>query len=356
MRGFLPGYRQRLLTFTHLLQARRGARAVLWGGQNAPGWELKITYTRVITTIVIVISPLWGRGCGSCRVSAAVRAEQRPQDGGGTAPALPPAGRPALRPGSSRGRSDGVGVSDRSLHPQQRPGGAGRRVQPHAGLRGRLPAPGYTSSRTSPSATPSWRACASGWARSPSSVRAAGCGALPLRRREPAPLPARSPLPDMHMMVAAPEQWVKPMAVAGANQYTFHLEATDNPGALIKDIRENGMKVGLAIKPGTTVEHLAPWANQIDMALVMTVEPGFGGQKFMEDMMPKVQWLRTQFPSLDIEVDGGVGPDTIHKCAEAGANMIVSGSAIMKSADPRSVINLLRNVCSEAAQKRSLDR
>ncbi|NWI61037.1 RPE epimerase, partial [Calyptomena viridis] len=181
-----------------------------------------------------------------------------------------------------------------------------------------------------------------------------GCGALPPRgtRAEP-PL---APFADMHMMVARPEQWVKPMAVAGANQYTFHLEATDNPGALIKDIRENGMKVGLAIKPGTTVEHLAPWANQIDMALVMTVEPGFGGQKFMEDMMPKVQWLRTQFPSLDIEVDGGVGPDTIHKCAEAGANMIVSGSAIMKSADPRSVINLLRNVCSEAAQKRSLDR
>ncbi|XP_074047570.1 ribulose-phosphate 3-epimerase isoform X1 [Macrotis lagotis] len=166
----------------------------------------------------------------------------------------------------------------------------------------------------------------------------------------------QDPFFDMHMMVARPEQWVKPMAVAGANQYTFHLEATENPGALIKDIRENGMKVGLAIKPGTTVEYLAPWANQIDMALVMTVEPGFGGQKFMEDMMPKVHWLRTQFPSLDIEVDGGVGPDTIHKCAEAGANMIVSGSAIMRSEDPRSVINLLRNVCSEAAQKRCLDR
>nr|XP_025133962.1 ribulose-phosphate 3-epimerase isoform X4 [Bubalus bubalis] len=137
----------------------------------------------------------------------------------------------------------------------------------------------------------------------------------------------QDPFFDMHMMVSRPEQWVKPMAVAGANQYTFHLEATDNPGALIKDIRENGMKVGLAIKPGTSVEYLAPWANQIDMALVMTVEPGFGGQKFMEDMMPK-----------------------------AGANMIVSGSAIMRSEDPRSVINLLRNVCSEAAQKRSLDR
>uniref|UniRef100_A0A8C9C7Q4 ribulose-phosphate 3-epimerase n=1 Tax=Phocoena sinus TaxID=42100 RepID=A0A8C9C7Q4_PHOSS len=167
---------------------------------------------------------------------------------------------------------------------------------------------------------------------------------------------AQDPFFDMHMMVSRPEQWVKPMAIAGANQYTFHLEATENPGALIKDIRENGMKVGLAIKPGTTVEYLAPWAHQIDMALVMTVEAGFGGQKFTEDMMPKVHWLRTRFPSLDIEVDGGVGPDTIHKCAEAGANVIVSGSVIMRSEDPRSVINLLRNICLEAAQKRSLDQ
>ncbi|XP_060154790.1 ribulose-phosphate 3-epimerase-like isoform X3 [Globicephala melas] len=131
----------------------------------------------------------------------------------------------------------------------------------------------------------------------------------------------QDPFFDRHMMVSRPEQWVKPMAVAGADQYTFHLEATENPGALIKDIQENGMNVGLAIKPGTTVH-----------------------------------WLRTQFPSLDIEVDGGVGPDTTHKCAEAGANMIVSASAITRSEDPRSVINLLRNVCSEAAQKRSLDR
>uniref|UniRef100_A0A8C5KP44 Ribulose-phosphate 3-epimerase n=1 Tax=Jaculus jaculus TaxID=51337 RepID=A0A8C5KP44_JACJA len=157
----------------------------------------------------------------------------------------------------------------------------------------------------------------------------------------------QDPFFDMHMMVSRPEQWVKSKVVAGANQYTYHLEATESPGALIKDIRENGMKVGLAIKPGTTVEYLAPWANQIDMALVMTVEPGFGGQKFMEGMMPKVHWLRTQFPTLDIEADGGVGPDTVHKCAEAGANMIVSGSAIMSEA-PRAVINLLRNVCSEA--------
>ncbi|KAK3543320.1 hypothetical protein QTP70_018081 [Hemibagrus guttatus] len=185
-----------------------------------------------------------------------------------------------------------------------------------------------------------------------------------------------NPFFDMHMMVSRPEQWVKPMAAAGANQYTFHLEATTNPGNLIKEIRESGMKfckvadkcpkskanrssytrVGLAIKPGTTVEELAPWARQIDMALVMTVEPGFGGQRFMEDMMPKVNWLRSQFPSLDIEVDGGVGPDTIHRCAEAGANMIVSGSAVVSSSDPRSVIALLKDVVLEAIQKRSLDR
>uniref|UniRef100_A0A3B4ZN74 ribulose-phosphate 3-epimerase n=1 Tax=Stegastes partitus TaxID=144197 RepID=A0A3B4ZN74_9TELE len=137
----------------------------------------------------------------------------------------------------------------------------------------------------------------------------------------------QEPFFDMHMMVSRPEQWVKPMAAAGANQYTFHLEATTNPGNLIKEIKESGMKVGLAIKPGTTVEELAPWANQIDMALVMTVEPGFGGQKFMEDMMPK-----------------------------AGANMIVSGSAVIGSDDPRSVIALLRTVVAEAIQKRSLDR
>jgi ribulose-phosphate 3-epimerase len=80
----------------------------------------------------------------------------------------------------------------------------------------------------------------------------------------------------------------------------------------------------LAIKPGTAVEYLAPWANKRDMALVMTMKPGFGGQKFMEDVMLQFHWLRTQFASLHIEVDGGVNPGTLHKCVEAGANMIVS--------------------------------
>ncbi|NP_001305857.1 ribulose-phosphate 3-epimerase isoform 8 [Homo sapiens] len=149
----------------------------------------------------------------------------------------------------------------------------------------------------------------------------------------------QDPFFDMHMMVSKPEQWVKPMAVAGANQYTFHLEATENPGALIKDIRENGMK------SCSVTQAEVQWHSQGPLQVGLAIKPG-----------TSVHWLRTQFPSLDIEVDGGVGPDTVHKCAEAGANMIVSGSAIMRSEDPRSVINLLRNVCSEAAQKRSLDR
>ncbi|XP_043916634.1 ribulose-phosphate 3-epimerase [Protopterus annectens] len=149
----------------------------------------------------------------------------------------------------------------------------------------------------------------------------------------------QDPFFDMHMMVAKPEQWVKPMSIAGANQYTFHVEATNNPGALIKDIRENGMKKCSVLKAEVKYHSQNP------------LIPGLAGRPGTS-----VHWLRTQFPSLDIEVDGGVGPDTIHKCAEAGANMIVSGSAIMKSDDPRSVINQLRNVCIEAFQKRSLDR
>ena len=104
------------------------------------------------------------------------------------------------------------------------------------------------------------------------------------------------------------------------------------------------MRAGVGVKPGTGVETVVQWVDQglVDMVLVMTVEPGFGGQKFMADMMPKVRTLRDQFPDLDIEVDGGVGPATIEQCAAAGANMIVSGTAVVKSEDPRKVMDSLR--------------
>lgn len=149
---------------------------------------------------------------------------------------------------------------------------------------------------------------------------------------------------DMHMMVAKPGQWVEPMAEAGADMFTFHIEAEENPGSLCRKIRESGMKVGIGLKPGTAVDVVMEWVDQglVDMALIMTVEPGFGGQKFMADMMPKVRTLRDKYPHLDIEVDGGVSLQTIDQCSQAGANMIVSGSAVVKSDDPVNVIKQLR--------------
>ncbi|XP_063592618.1 ribulose-phosphate 3-epimerase-like [Penaeus indicus] len=155
---------------------------------------------------------------------------------------------------------------------------------------------------------------------------------------------------DMHMMVADPEKWVEPMHDAGANQYTFHFEATKDAAALARKIREVGMKVGIAIKPGTAVDVVVPYADLVDMILVMTVEPGFGGQKFMADMMPKVKYLREKFPDMDIEVDGGVGPSTIDACAQAGANMIVSGSAVVNSEDPKAVMSFLRKSVLKSLQ------
>ncbi|XP_015795048.1 ribulose-phosphate 3-epimerase [Tetranychus urticae] len=150
------------------------------------------------------------------------------------------------------------------------------------------------------------------------------------------------PFFDMHMMVACPEKWIEPMADAGANLYTFHLEAASDVESIIRKIKESGMKVGVGIKPGTSVESVLPYASLVDMVLVMTVEPGFGGQKFMEPMMAKVELLRKQFPKLNLEVDGGVGPTTIDVCAKAGANMIVSGTAVINSSDPGAVMNSMR--------------
>ncbi|KAH3700390.1 hypothetical protein DPMN_075366 [Dreissena polymorpha] len=161
---------------------------------------------------------------------------------------------------------------------------------------------------------------------------------------------------DMHMMVAKPEQWIEEMQAAGASQYTFHYEATEDPKTCIRKIKEAGMKAGIGIKPKTPVEVLDPFIDLVDMVLIMTVEPGFGGQKFMGDMMPKIAYLREHFGQIDIEVDGGVGPATIQQCADAGANMIVSGSALINSENPRETIRYMRTVVEEAIQRSQLER
>ena len=108
------------------------------------------------------------------------------------------------------------------------------------------------------------------------------------------------------------------MKGAGADQYTFHIEATEHPAALIRQIKEAGMKVGIGLKPATPVSVVQEYISEADMILIMTVEPGFGGQKFMVNMMDKVKKLREDHPGLNIEVDGGVGPNTIEQVAKVG--------------------------------------
>lgn len=149
---------------------------------------------------------------------------------------------------------------------------------------------------------------------------------------------------ETHMMVQNPQEWISPMADANVDQYTFHIEPVkDSVADVCRKVREAGMKVGLALKPGTNLDAVQEYIDMADLVLVMTVEPGFGGQKFMADQMTKVKSLRERYPNLNIEVDGGVGPSNIDQCAQAGANWIVSGTAVIKSDDQKAVIKTLKD-------------
>lgn len=156
---------------------------------------------------------------------------------------------------------------------------------------------------------------------------------------------------DCHLMVSHPEQWVTDFAKAGANSYTFHIEATKEPRKLIDQIRAAGMRVGITLKPGTPLSDLLEFVPLVDLVLVMTVEPGFGGQSFMEDQLAKVRQLRASFPDLDIQVDGGIGPATIKVSAEAGANVVVSGSAIFGAKDMKATIAQMRQEMDNTLQQ-----
>lgn len=147
---------------------------------------------------------------------------------------------------------------------------------------------------------------------------------------------------DCHLMVSNPEQWIDDFKKAGADQYTFHLEATQNVAEVIQKVKEAGMRVGVSIKPKTAVDALLPFVEQLDNILIMTVEPGFGGQAFMPDMMSKVRQLREKYPHKNIQVDGGLDTKTIDEATSAGANVIVAGSAIFGSPHPDTVINTFK--------------
>ena len=137
---------------------------------------------------------------------------------------------------------------------------------------------------------------------------------------------------DVHLMIVEPERYIETVASMGADLITFHLEATKDPMAVIEKIRSLGKKVGLTIKPATPISALEPYLHLVDMVLIMTVEPGFGGQSLMPDCVEKVRDLRKHVRELgmelDIEVDGGVKASNLEMILEAGANVIVAGSAI----------------------------
>ncbi len=144
---------------------------------------------------------------------------------------------------------------------------------------------------------------------------------------------------DVHLMIDRPLRYVEEFCDAGADILTIHAEAdtVENNIEALKKIRQKGVKAAVSIKPNTPAETLEPYLDLVDLILVMTVEPGFGGQKFMEDMMPKVRTLRklidVRCPGTELEVDGGVNIDTGKICAESGANVMVAGSAFFKAQD-----------------------
>lgn len=154
---------------------------------------------------------------------------------------------------------------------------------------------------------------------------------------------------DCHLMVTEPWLWVDQYADAGASGFTFHIETTCENHSfrnLLKRIRDKNMKTGVALRPATGLSDMLLEAirdDLIDLVLIMTVEPGFGGQSFMPETMDKVIELRRSFHDLDIEVDGGINAQNIAIVAEAGANVIVSGTSIFSSSSPREVITLMRN-------------
>ena len=148
---------------------------------------------------------------------------------------------------------------------------------------------------------------------------------------------------DVHLMIENPEKYVEPFVKAGADILTFHYECGTDIKKTIDLIKSFGIKVGLSIKPKTTPDVVFPYLKDLDLLLVMTVEPGFGGQKFMQDCADKIPVIKEKAPeNLIIQVDGGINAETARICTFYGANSLVAGNYIYKSADIKSVIKSLR--------------
>jgi ribulose-phosphate 3-epimerase len=150
---------------------------------------------------------------------------------------------------------------------------------------------------------------------------------------------------DIHLMIADPDRWAPGFAEAGAESVTFHIEAAHAPVRLARELRAKGVRAGVALNPATPIEACATMLGEVDMVLLMTVEPGFGGQRFLDLVLPKISAVRklVNAANLDvwIQVDGGVSVETVERCAEAGADTFVAGSAVYSADDPDAMVRRL---------------
>jgi ribulose-phosphate 3-epimerase len=157
---------------------------------------------------------------------------------------------------------------------------------------------------------------------------------------------------DCHLMIEDPDRWAPPFAEAGARNVTVHAEAARAPVRTLRAIRAAGARAGLAVNPGTAIEPYAGLLPEVDMLLLMTVEPGFGGQRFLELVLPKLTRARELIArhggSVWLQVDGGVDEQTIGRCAEAGADVFVAGSAVYHADDPPAAVRRLRQHAEQA--------
>lgn len=147
---------------------------------------------------------------------------------------------------------------------------------------------------------------------------------------------------NVHLMMNRPDLYLEAFAQAGAQTIQIHVEADCNLHTELKRIRALGIKAAIVLNPETPIERLTPYLDEIDEALVMTVHPGFGGQKFITDCLPKISWLRERKPELDVMIDGGGNAETIPLAAQAGANQFVAGSYLFKQTDMKAAVVDLR--------------
>jgi len=161
---------------------------------------------------------------------------------------------------------------------------------------------------------------------------------------------------DLHLMIEDPDRWAPAYAEAGASSVTFHVEAVTAPVRLARELRSHGVRAGMGLRPATPVEPYEDLLPELDMLLVMTVEPGFGGQSFLDLCLPKIRRTRALLDKhgldLWLQVDGGVSAETIERCAEAGADNFVAGSAVFGADDPGATVDHLRDLATVAASAR----